>query len=223
MAHVERFEAVGPPAVRGFLHVPDRVSGDGLVLTHGAGSDCRTPLLTTVASAFAATGVTVLRCDLPFRQARSHGPPARGSGPNDRAGLQQAVAALRPHARGHLLLGGHSYGGRQASILAAEVPDIAEALLLLSYPLHPPHRPTELRTGHLPSLRVPVLFVHGSRDPFATCEELEAARSLIPAPTALVEVAGAAHDLASLAAAEVLHALSTLVSRSATGPSTIDR
>jgi predicted alpha/beta-hydrolase family hydrolase len=191
--------------------VPDRASGDGLVLTHGAGSNCSTPLLTTIASAFAGAGVTVLRCDLPFRQARPHGPPTRGSGPTDRAGLQCAVAALRPHTRGHLVLGGHSYGGRQASILAAEVPDIAEALLLLAYPLHPPHRPSPLRTAHLPSLRMPVLFVHGSRDPFATSEELDAARSLIPAPTALVEIAGAAHDLASLVAADLVRAVMRLV------------
>ena len=191
--------------------MPDRASGDGLVLTHGAGSNCSTPLLTTIASAFAGAGVTVLRCDLPFRQARPHGPPTRGSGPTDRAGLQCAVAALRPHTRGHLVLGGHSYGGRQASILAAEVPDIAEALLLLAYPLHPPHRPSALRTAHLPSLRMPVLFVHGSRDPFATSEELDAARSLIPAPTALVEIAGAAHDLASLVAADLVRAVMRLV------------
>jgi len=67
--------------------------------------------------------------------------------------------------------------------------------LLLSYPLHPPGRPTELRTAHLPKVAVPTMFAHGSRDPFGTLEELEAARRLIPARTTLLAVQGAAHDL----------------------------
>jgi predicted alpha/beta-hydrolase family hydrolase len=67
--------------------------------------------------------------------------------------------------------------------------------LLLSYPLHPPGRPAELRTAHLPQLNAPTLFAHGSRDPFGSLEEIEAARLLVPAPTALIAVPGAGHDL----------------------------
>src|SRR5215475_11946317 len=79
-------EAVAP-AVRAMLHVPTHVAtGDALVLAHGAGSDREAPVLVAVAAAFAARGLAVLRCDLPFRQARRHGPPARDSGPRDRAG-----------------------------------------------------------------------------------------------------------------------------------------
>ncbi len=92
-------------------------------------------------------------------------------------------------------LGGHSYGGRQASILAAETPGLADRLLLLSYPLHPPRKPAQLRTAHFPNLRTPALFVHGSRDPFGTIEELETAITLIPARTQLLEIEGAGHDL----------------------------
>jgi uncharacterized protein len=94
-----------------------------------------------------------------------------------------------------VFLGGQSYGGRQASILAAGEADLVDGLLLLSYPLHPPGRPTELRTAHLPKLAVPTMFAHGSRDPFGTLEEVEAARLLIPARTALLAVQGAGHDL----------------------------
>src|SRR5262249_18509551 len=132
-----RFEQ---PGVRGFLHTPEKAKGAGLVLTHGAGSNCDTPLLIAVAEAFAAAGVAVLRCDLPFRQKRPTGPP-RGNSAEDRAGLRAAVAALRDRVKGPIFLGGHSYGGRQASMLAAEDAEIATGLLLLSYPLHPPKKP----------------------------------------------------------------------------------
>jgi hypothetical protein len=90
--------------------------------------------------------------------------------------------------------GGHSYGGRQASIALAEDPAIAVALLLLSYPLHPPGQPGRVRAAHLPDLRVPTLFVHGTRDPFGTVAEIEAARALIPARTGLLAVESG-HDL----------------------------
>jgi predicted alpha/beta-hydrolase family hydrolase len=67
---------------------------------------------------------------------------------------------------------------------------------LLSYPLHAPAKPEKLRTEHLPGLRTPAVVVHGSKDPFATTGELQAALALIPAPTTLVEFEGARHDLA---------------------------
>src|SRR5690348_6692823 len=79
-----------------------------------------------------------------------------------------AIATLHERASGKIYLGGHSYGGRQASMLAAEAPDIAAALLLLSYPLHPPLKPAQLRTQHFPQLRVPALFVSGTTDGFGT-------------------------------------------------------
>ena len=185
------FEA---PGVRGFLHRPAGAE-DGLVLAHGAGSDCNAPLLVAAAQAFAAAGYCVLRIDLPFRQCRPSGPPPRGSAAADRDGLRQAVAAMRGMASGRLVLGGHSYGGRQASLLAAEDPGITDALLLLSYPLHPPKRPQQLRSEHFPRLTLPVVFVHGSSDGFATPDELAAAAALIPGRTRLLPVAGAGHDL----------------------------
>ena len=73
---------------------------------------------------------------------------------------------LRGRVGGPVVLGGHSYGGRQATMLAAEEPGVAEALLLLSYPLHPPNKPAQLRTAHFPQLRTPALFVSGTKDPF---------------------------------------------------------
>ncbi len=166
-----------------------------LILTHGAGSNRNAPLLVAVASAFEQAGVAVVRYDLPFRQDRPHGPPRPGDAARDRDGLRIEVQKVREKKAKTVWLGGHSYGGRQASMLAAEAPELADRLLLLSYPLHPPRKPEQLRTAHFPQLRTPALFVHGSRDPFGSREELQAAIASIPAKTALLEIEGAGHDL----------------------------
>jgi predicted alpha/beta-hydrolase family hydrolase len=186
------------PKVRGYLHVPDSPNGDALVLSHGAGSNAQSPLLVALAETFSAVGFSVLRCDLPYRQTRSFGPPGPGDAARDRAGLKNALAAMKKIAPGLLFLGGHSYGGRQSSMLCAERSENAEpvaALLLLSYPLHPPRKPEQQRTQHLPDLRTPALFIHGTRDPFGTIAELEQALKMIPAKTKLLTVEGAGHDL----------------------------
>jgi predicted alpha/beta-hydrolase family hydrolase len=183
------------PKVRGFLHLPETASGDGLVLTHGAGSNANAPLLIALAEIFSGAGITVLRIDLPYRQTKSFGPPGPGDAARDRAGLKNALAALKKIAAGRLFLGGHSYGGRQSSMLCAEEPMLVEGLLLLSYPLHPPRKPEQQRTQHLPDLRTPTLFVHGTRDPFASSAELEQARKMIPAKTKILSLEGAGHDL----------------------------
>lgn len=187
-------DASQTPPVRGFLHSPDKPNGCGLVLTHGAGANCDSLLLRAVANAFVEAGYTVLRCDLAFRQQRRFGPP-RGSGSEDRASLRSAVLALRQLVTGPIFIGGHSYGGRQASMLAAEDQAIATGLLLLSYPLHPPRKPQQLRTAHFASLRVPAVFVQGTRDSFGSIAELDEARALIAAPTTLLPIDGAGHDL----------------------------
>jgi len=183
------------PAVRGFLHSPDAPGGDGLILTHGAGSNCNSPLLVALSEAFAEHGFSVLRCDLPFRQQKQSGPPFPGMAERDRAGLRNAVAVLRKKTAGKIFLGGHSYGGRQATMLCAAEPELVSGLLLLSYPLHPPRKPEQLRTQHLPNLRNPSLFVQGTRDPFGSVEEMTEALRLVPAKTELMIVEGAGHDL----------------------------
>jgi hypothetical protein len=192
-------DVTADPFVRGLLHRPENPNGNGLVLTHGAGSNCQAALLIALSEAFAAAGYLVLRCDLPFRQDRSFGPPGPGDAKRDRAGLKNAVAALRNQVKGRIFLGGHSYGGRQASILCAEqtenAPEIAAALLLLSYPLHPPRKPEQLRTQHFFTLRTPALFVQGTRDPFGSLAEMEQALKLIPGKTQLLPIEGAGHDL----------------------------
>jgi hypothetical protein len=181
--------------VRGTLHEPDSPGGDALVLTHGAGSNAEAPLLVKLADAFCERGYFVLRFDLPFRRGRPKGPPFPAGAARDREGIAEAIECARKLVSGRVLAGGHSYGGRQTAMLAAERPRLTEALLLLSYPLHPPRKPEEKRTAFFPQLRTPALFVHGTQDPFASLEELREAMALIPARTDLLPVEGAGHDL----------------------------
>jgi len=189
-------DVTADPFVRGLLHQPENPNGKGLVLTHGAGANCQSPLLIAMAEAFANAGFTVLRCDLPYRQARPYGPPGPGDAKRDRAGLKNAMAAVKKCCKlSEVFLGGHSYGGRQASMLCAEEPDLAPGLLLMSYPLHPPRKPEQLRTHHFFNLKTPALFVQGTRDAFGSIAEIGQALKLIPASTRLLTVEGAGHDL----------------------------
>jgi len=193
-------ETSSDPPVRGLLHRPESASGDSLILTHGAGGNAQMALLVALAEAFAGAGLAVLRCELPFRQQRPYGPPRPGDAARDRENLKHAVGAMRKLLPGRLFLGGQSYGGRQASMLVAEQPvneekQLADGMLLLSYPLHPPSRPDQPRTQHLPKIEVPVMFVHGTHDPFGTIDEIESARKLISARNLLLPVEGAGHDL----------------------------
>jgi uncharacterized protein len=185
------------PVIHGYLHVPARPTGKAVVLTHGAGADCQSKLLVEMSNALAESGFAVLRFDLPFRRERPHGPPSPSSAARDRDGLRRAVSIMREQKNTHVFLGGHSYGGRQGTMLASEEPELADGLLLLSYPLHPPRKPNQLRTGHFPKLTTPAFFVHGTRDPFGTTAEMKSALELISASHALFEVPSAGHEILS--------------------------
>jgi predicted alpha/beta-hydrolase family hydrolase len=185
----------GDPAIHGWLHVPARPKGKAIVLTHGAGADCQSKLLVEMSNALAESGFNVLRFDLPFRRERPHGPPSPSNAARDRDGLRRAILIMREQKNSQVFLGGHSYGGRQATMLASEEPQLADGLLLFSYPLHPPRKPNQLRTSHFPRLTTPTFFVHGTRDPFGTTAEMNSALELIPVLHTMLEVDGAGHDL----------------------------
>jgi predicted alpha/beta-hydrolase family hydrolase len=199
--------------VRGVLHQPAHSAGDGLALTHGAGSNCHAPLLVSLARAFAEAGLLVLRYDLPFRQQRPKGPPFPAAAARDREGVARAVEAVRRLADGQVFAGGHSYGGRQTAMAASERPGMSDALLLLSYPLHPPAKPERPRTSFFAALQTPALFVHGAADPFGSLPELRQAVASIPARTELLPVEGSGHELkrAGEMTAEILARLRGLV------------
>jgi len=123
------------------------------------------------------------------------GPPFPAQAVRDREGVRKAAAVMRSIAPGRLFAAGHSYGGRQSAMAAAEDPTMADGLVLFSYPLHPPRKPEQLRTGFFSELRTPALFVHGTLDPFGSIDELRAQIAAIPARTDVLAVEGAAHDL----------------------------
>ncbi|MGU3293935.1 alpha/beta hydrolase family protein [Williamsia sp. M5A3_1d] len=184
----------------GIVHRPTGAPIATAVLAHGAGGDHDALLLRLLADTLAERGLLVARIDLPYRQKRPKGPPSPSGAAADRAGIVTACAAVRALGReaggdGPHIVGGHSYGGRQASMVVAEDPSVAEALLLTSYPLHPPGKPERARTEHLSAIRCPTVAVHGPSDPFATSGEITAALALIPGATTLVEIPGTGHDL----------------------------
>lgn len=181
--------------IAGVAHEPSGGPAGVVVLTHGAGGSRESVLLQRVCDEWARRGWLAVRYNLPYRRRRPKGPPS-GSAATDRAGIVEAITVCRGLAEGPLVAGGHSYGGRLTSMVVAEGLAV-EVLTLFSYPLHPPGKPDRVRTEHLPDIAMPTVFTHGTSDPFGTVDELRAAVALIPAPTQVVEITGARHDLGS--------------------------
>ena len=186
--------------IAGVAHLPEGQSTNpprGVVaLTHGAGGTRESPLLQQICGDWARRGWLAVRYNLPYRRRRPNGPPS-GSADNDRTGIIEAIAVCRSLADGPLIVGGHSYGGRQTSMVVASGQAPVDALTLFSYPVHPPGKPERSRTEHLPDIMVPTIFVHGTSDPFGTPNEFRDAAAMISAPTEIVEITGARHDLRS--------------------------
>lgn len=182
--------------IAGVAHEPEGSASGVVVLTHGAGGNRDSALLQQVCDEWARRGWLAIRYDLPYRRRRPKGPPS-GSAAGDRAGIVEAIALCRGLADGPLIVGGHSYGGRQTSMVVAAREVSVDVLTLFSYPVHPPGKPERARTEHLPDIRVPTVFTHGTSDPFGTPEKLRAAAALVAGTTAVVEIAGARHDLRS--------------------------
>ena len=174
----------------------------GIVLTHGAGSNADAPLLIALSAALAEREWAVLRVNLAFRQKRPSAPPHPSGAATDRAGLAEAINSLHVQTGLPVFAGGHSYGGRQATMLAAEQPSLARGLLILSYPLHPPAQPAKLRVEHLPALTTPSLFVSGTRDGFGTPAELSGAL----ANHQLLLLEGMGHSLSPKAVTPIVEA-----------------
>jgi predicted alpha/beta-hydrolase family hydrolase len=182
--------------IAGVAHEPPGTPTGVVLLTHGAGGSRESVLLQQACDAWCRRGWLAVRYDLPYRRRRAAGPPS-GSGATDRAGIIEAIALVRGLTTGPLIVGGHSYGGRQTSMVVAAGQARVDLLALFSYPVHPPGKPERARTEHLSDITVPTVFTHGSSDPFGTLTEVRDAAALIPAPTEVVEVTGALHDLGS--------------------------
>jgi predicted alpha/beta-hydrolase family hydrolase len=182
-------------AIAGVSHAPVGEPTGIVLLTHGAGGRRDSPMLVKLCDQWAGRGWLAVRFNLPYRRRRPKGPPS-GSAAADQAGIVEAVALARSMTDGPVLAGGHSYGGRMTSMAVADGLAV-DVLTLFSYPLHPPGKPERARTEHLPRITVPTVFTHGTSDPFGTIDELRAAAALISAPSEVVEVTGARHDLGS--------------------------
>lgn len=188
--------------IAGVAHEPDSPPAGVVLLTHGAGGSREAPLLVRLCDEWAGRGWLAIRYNLPYRRRRPKGPPS-GSAAADQAGIVEAIELAHTLSDGPVLAGGHSYGGRMTSMVAAREEAGAAggggltALTVFSYPLHPPGKPERARTEHLPDIRIPTVFTHGTADPFGSIEELTAAAALVSGPTEIVEITGARHDLNS--------------------------
>ncbi|MGD9999833.1 MAG: alpha/beta family hydrolase [Ilumatobacteraceae bacterium] len=158
-----------------------------LLLFPGAGSSSEHPSLVAIERAVAP--MRCVRADFPYRK---QGRRAPDRAPVLLQAVAQEAAALGP---GPLYLGGRSMGGRICSMAVADGSVKGAGLVLISYPLHPPGKPDRLRVEHLPNLHVPCLFVHGTKDPFGSPDELQRWTATIPGPVTHVFVEGRGHDL----------------------------
>lgn len=180
----------------GTVYLSDTQAGTLLVMAHGAGAGQQHPFMLKVARGLAARGVDVVTFDFPYMHAGKKVP--------DRAPVledcfRRVVAAVRgwaPELSRRLFIGGKSMGGRMATHLASQGLDGLHGTLALGYPLHPPGKPDQLRTAHLPSITTPVLIVQGERDTFGTPSELAPVLEAMRAPVRLHVVAGGDHSLA---------------------------
>ncbi|HEX4246034.1 MAG TPA: alpha/beta family hydrolase [Acidimicrobiales bacterium] len=166
----------------------------GLVLTPGAGAGSDQPSLVAIEDALAPAGVRVDRVDFPYRLA---GKKAPDRPPVLLATVIDAAASLASELGvdgSAIAVGGRSMGGRMCSMAVADGM-AAAALVLVSYPLHPPGKPERLRIEHFPSIAVPCLFVSGTRDSFGTQKELESATEAIAGPVTHVWIEGGDHGL----------------------------
>lgn len=164
-----------------------------LVLAHGAGADQNHAFMVAAAGGLAGRGVETTTFNFPYTEAGRRAPdPA----PKLEACFRDVVRAVR--ARGApdrpLFLGGKSMGGRMASHLAAQGEPNLAGLVFLGYPLHPPGKPTQLRSEHLPSIGVPMLFVQGTRDPFGSPDELAPILARLPAKVAVFPIDQGGHS-----------------------------
>ena len=171
---------------------------EALLLTPGAGGGADHRTLVEIEAALSER-LPVRRHDFAYRRAGRRAPPRAPSVVAELAGDLPRIADELGVSPEGLAIGGRSFGGRVCSMAVAEGA-AAAGVVLLSYPLHPPERPERLRTEHFDQIDVPCLFVSGTRDPFATPDELREHAAAIAGPVTLRFIDGARHDPNTIAA-----------------------
>jgi uncharacterized protein len=170
-------------------------AGAWLVLAHGAGAGQRHPFMVSMARALADRGIDVVTFNFPYMEEKRRAPDRA---PVLVACFRAVVAAARgqwPVRTRPLFIGGKSMGGRMATHLAAEGMDALHGVIALGYPLHPPGKPEQMRTAHLPVITTPMLVVQGERDAFGTPAELAPVIKSMRAHVTLHVVRGGDHSL----------------------------
>ena len=183
-----------PDSAGGVSVLRNAVEGAGwtFVYAPGAGSNLRDPFGQRLAERLPEAGISLVRFQFPYQEAGSRRP----DGPATLLATWRAVLESSRSDGTRIAIGGRSLGGRFASMLASEDGGV-DALGLFAYPVHPPGRPERLRTAHLPAIACPALFCSGTRDSYATPDELAAAAALVPdARVHLLD--GADHGFATL-------------------------
>jgi predicted alpha/beta-hydrolase family hydrolase len=173
---------------------PSDHAAAGLVLAHGAGGGQTSSFIVRAGQELAARGITVATFDFPYITAGR-------SAPDKPAVLESHWRAIVDEVRGRaeftrlpLFAGGKSMGGRIASQVAAAGLEGIAGLVYFGYPLHPPGRPEQRRDAHLPAIRIPMLFIQGTRDEFGTSAEIQALLPRLAASAELVEIADGDHS-----------------------------
>ena len=187
---------VGDLKVSGVYARPERPFAT-LVLAHGAGAGMEHPFMSWFTRGLNDDGVATLRFNFPYREAARKFPDRPPAAITAwRAAMDEAASQAQAHGdAGPVWAAGKSFGGRMASMAVAEGMDTA-GLIYLGYPLHPPGKPDKLRDEHLYGLTLPMLFLQGSRDTFATRELLEAVVSRIGPSAVLQWIEGGDHSFA---------------------------
>ena len=183
-----------------------------LVLWHGAGGDVTERSMVAVAEAASGDGALVVRARFPYRVAGKRAPDRM---PLLLASARESIdaAAALPNAAGRkLVLGGRSMGGRVASLLVSEGLH-ADALVFLSYPLHPAGKPDKLRDAHLPAIRCPMLFVQGDRDTLCDLALLRPVLKKLGKRAELSVFPGADHGMRKAPADEIARVATTFLAR----------
>jgi predicted alpha/beta-hydrolase family hydrolase len=162
-----------------------------IVVGHGAGAGMDHPFMVGFCRAIAEQGVSALRFNFPYMEAGRR-TPDRAAYAIDTFRAAVAAASARTGDR-PVFGGGKSYGGRMASMAAAEGVPVA-GLVFLGYPLHPPGKPEQVRDEHLYALKIPMLFLQGTKDPFADQERLGAVLAKLGDRATYVPFEGAGHS-----------------------------
>jgi predicted alpha/beta-hydrolase family hydrolase len=165
-----------------------------LVLAHGAGAGQKHPFMVSTARELAARAVDVATFDFPYMAQGRHAPDRA---PVLEQAFRDAIDEARQWSRAaRLVIGGKSMGGRMATHLGAQGLDGLAGIVVLGYPLHPPGKPDQPRTAHLPSITAPVLIIQGERDTFGTPAEFAPVLKTMRAPVTLHVIARGDHSLA---------------------------